>query len=185
MLEYLGDEVLFYKEFINFPTLEALKADFESRDLKCADLSSVPQAVKAYFSNGGFPKIARVSKNTTIDNILYKSISGLVSELTRIYPGINIVGDEGYRYNLYEVGMSYNLHVDRSNMNDNYRSRYVSIVIGLNSDYTGGELHFPRQGLEVRLESGDAVIFPAGYTHPHQVLPVKSGSRKNVVTWLY
>ena len=41
------------------------------------------------------------------------------------------------------------------------------LIIALNSDYEGGELCFPNQDVKIKLEAGDAIIFPPYRTHLH------------------
>ena len=33
-------------------------------------------------------------------------------------------------------------------------------------------------------QRGDLVIFPSSFTYPHEVLPVKSGTRYSIITWV-
>lgn len=46
-----------------------------------------------------------------------------------------------------------------------------------NEDYEGGELYFPRQGLEFKPREGCAYFFPGDKYYAHGVRPVKSGNR--------
>jgi hypothetical protein len=59
-------------------------------------------------------------------------------------------------------------------------------VVGLTSNYEGGVLGFPRQGVECRLEKGDVVVFAGGLTHPHYVTQVTKGIRDVLVaqSWM-
>jgi len=57
----------------------------------------------------------------------------------------------------------------------------ITAIGSLDDEFTGGELCFPRQHLEHRLEKGDLIIFPGGLTHPHYVNPITSGIRNVIV----
>lgn len=46
-----------------------------------------------------------------------------------------------------------------------------------NDDYEGGELYFPRQGIEFKPKAGAAYFFPGDKYYAHGVRPVKSGNR--------
>jgi len=46
-----------------------------------------------------------------------------------------------------------------------------------NDDYEGGELYFPRQGIEFKPKAGAAYFFPGDKHYAHGVRPVKSGNR--------
>lgn len=70
---------------------------------------------------------------------------------------------------------SLNLHNDIS---------YVSGSVKLNNDYAGAELYFPRQGLKnTDIEVGDLILWPSQVTHPHESLPIVSGTKYSIVLW--
>ncbi len=56
-----------------------------------------------------------------------------------------------------------------------------TFVCGLNSDYEGSELVFPRQSVEIKIGRGDLVIFPGWACHPHGVKKIISGERRVLV----
>ena len=33
-------------------------------------------------------------------------------------------------------------------------------------------------------KKGDLLVFPSSFTYPHEVLPVKSGTRYSIITWI-
>jgi predicted 2-oxoglutarate/Fe(II)-dependent dioxygenase YbiX len=62
--------------------------------------------------------------------------------------------------------------------------RVFSTIIALNSDYEGGELCFPNQYVEIKLQAGDAIIFPPYRTHPHYTNALNGTFRYTINTWL-
>jgi predicted 2-oxoglutarate/Fe(II)-dependent dioxygenase YbiX len=62
--------------------------------------------------------------------------------------------------------------------------RVFSTIIALNSDYEGGELCFPNQDVEIKLEAGDAIVFPPYRTHPHYTNALNGTFRYTINTWL-
>ena len=62
--------------------------------------------------------------------------------------------------------------------------RVFSTIIALNSDYEGGELCFPNQDVKIKLEAGDAIIFPPYRTHPHYTNALNGTFRYTINTWL-
>jgi hypothetical protein len=61
-----------------------------------------------------------------------------------------------------------NIHWDFSN---------YTFVGCISNGYEGGELNFPMQNTNIKIEKGDVVFFPGGLTHPHFVNIVNSGIR--------
>lgn len=60
----------------------------------------------------------------------------------------------------------------------------VSLVGYLNDDYEGGEIFFRLQGLTIKPDAGDLLIFPSNYMYPHRAMPVKTGVKYSLVTML-
>lgn len=53
----------------------------------------------------------------------------------------------------------------------------LSSLFYLNDDYEGGELYFPKQGVEFKPKKGSAYFFPGDMNYIHGVKEVKSGIR--------
>ncbi len=95
--------------------------------------------------------------------------------------------DTGYDLLRYGVGQFYKAHIDVSpRMKDQSVARRVlSVVSWPVGGFEGGGLSFPRQKVIVKPEPGSLVVFPANYVYPHESLPVTSGTKYSIVTWLY
>ncbi|WP_247218000.1 2OG-Fe(II) oxygenase [Synechococcus sp. C9] len=111
--------------------------------------------------------------------------------LHRTY-GIGFYDMESISILRYQPGQFYQRHVDNVLLNSRRMeiaqgipTRDVGIVGYLNEDFTGGETYFDRQGVTVKPQQGAVVVFPAYYTHPHQSLPVQSGVKYAMTTWLF
>lgn len=65
-----------------------------------------------------------------------------------------------------------NIHCDFSGIT------FVSCIF---DSYEGGLLQFPKQNVSLKLETGDIVLFPGSYTHPHGVTKISSGERRVLV----
>lgn len=111
--------------------------------------------------------------------------------LHRTY-GIGFYDMEAISILRYRPGQFYKRHVDNVLLNSRQMelvqgipTRDIGIVGYLNADFTGGETYFDRQGVMVKPEMGAVVVFPAYYTHPHQALPVQSGVKYVITTWLF
>lgn len=94
---------------------------------------------------------------------------------------IDIGFDEGLTLLKYESGQYYKPHCDYAAHNP----RYLSALILLNpTEYEGGGTHFVHFDEEVKPTSPSLVLFPSNYAYSHTALPVDSGTKYAIVTWL-
>lgn len=94
---------------------------------------------------------------------------------------ITINQDEGFNLLRYGVSQKYDFHSD-SNW-DVYRT--ASILVYLNpSEYEGGATHFKHFDLKVKPEKPAIVLFPANYAYLHAAMPVTSGEKYVLVSWM-
>ena len=91
------------------------------------------------------------------------------------------------RFNRYDPTTQMKLHCDHiHSMFDGERKGVpvLSVLGGLNDDYTGGE--FVMWDSEViKLPAGSIAVFPSNFLYPHEVRPVKSGIRYSYVSWAW
>jgi len=60
----------------------------------------------------------------------------------------------------------------------------LTITVGLNDDFEGGGLEFPRQAFHsCQVPVGHALMFPGNLTHLHRALPIESGERRSLTLW--
>lgn len=62
--------------------------------------------------------------------------------------------------------------------------RNFGAVMYLNSEYTGGEIFFPRLGLEIKPEVGMLAVFPGTLKYLHGVKKITSGTRHTIASFL-
>jgi len=60
----------------------------------------------------------------------------------------------------------------------------LSIVGSLNENYTGGEF-IMFEDKQIKLNTGDFLIFPSTFFYPHKVEPVTKGTRYTFVSWVW
>ena len=87
----------------------------------------------------------------------------------------------GFHILKYQDNGKYKEHVDDFGVN---AFRRLSISLQLNDDFVGGEFSFFADQYRVKLKKNQALIFPSTWMYPHQVLPVTSGTRWAVVSWV-
>ncbi|MGB5587050.1 MAG: 2OG-Fe(II) oxygenase [Gammaproteobacteria bacterium] len=61
--------------------------------------------------------------------------------------------------------------------------RQYSLLIYLNSEFTGGALRFDDLELTIQPKAGMLVAFPSDHRYAHTALPVESGTRYAIVSW--
>ncbi len=59
----------------------------------------------------------------------------------------------------------------------------VSIVANLNEDYEGSE--FMCREKEIKLKTGDILMFPSNFMYPHEVKETTKGVRYSFVSWAF
>ena len=90
------------------------------------------------------------------------------------------------RYNKYKKNKQMAHHCDHiTNIFDGTRRGVpiLSVVCSLNNDYSGGE--FIMQGKKLDFKKGDVLIFPSNFLFPHEVKPVKKGTRYSAISWTW
>ena len=83
-----------------------------------------------------------------------------------------------YRIMRYDKGAWIHPHTDHD------PGVYGSCTINLNDDYTGGDFSFWHGQHKVKLEKGDAMIWPADYYWVHEVEAITNGTRYSVNCFL-
>jgi hypothetical protein len=68
-------------------------------------------------------------------------------------------------------------------INDNVHCDFsgITFVACIGDDYEGGYLEFPKQEVSIKLSTGDLILFPGSYTHPHGVTKLTNGERRVLV----
>lgn len=119
------------------------------------------------------------AEHKELDQILFTYVSRLISTYRAKYPSCNVTTDEGYNILKYTPGGKYDNHCDQGEDHN----RALTIIFNLNDDYEGGLLTFFKNRYAVKLEKGDAIIFPASFMFDHQIHPITDGVRYSMVTW--
>lgn len=91
------------------------------------------------------------------------------------------------RFNKYEVGQTMRDHHDHIRTLFTPPDRGIpilSMIIGLNDDYDGGELVF-WDSIEFKIKTGDIIIWPSLFLYPHRVNKITKNIRYTAVSWLW
>lgn len=144
------------------------KVDLKSRDVKCADITSILPQVKELY-----------------DNIVHHVINP--------FYGFKIRDSEMPQLLVYEPGGHYQSHFDAvakwkcPDGNIIWKKsidRDLSTVLFLNDEFEGGNFVFPDLRVTIRPEPGLLVAFPSSQFFAHKVEPVISGTRYTMVNWM-
>jgi hypothetical protein len=60
----------------------------------------------------------------------------------------------------------------------------LSSVGYINDDYEGGELFFDKLNIKIKPKAGDLYLYPSTYLYSHASLPITSGTKYAIVTFL-
>jgi predicted 2-oxoglutarate/Fe(II)-dependent dioxygenase YbiX len=114
-----------------------------------------------------------------LDKYIFASAGGAIQQYKKRFPLCNIEEDSGYELLKYKEGQFYVQHTD--SFKD--RPRAVSCSFALNDDYEGGEWAFFDRKKIMKVPKGAAVMFPANFMYPHEIMPVTKGVRYSIITW--
>jgi len=90
------------------------------------------------------------------------------------------------RFNRYVVGTMMREHYDHIHSIFDGQMKgvpIVSIVANLNEDYEGSEFYC--RGKEIKLKTGDILLFPSNFMYPHEVKEATKGTRYSFVSWAF
>jgi len=90
-----------------------------------------------------------------------------------------ISSDEGYVLLHYKEGYYFKEHCDHGSG----MTRSLTCTLNISDDHDGGLFRFLRGEFDVRLNAGDAVLFPSSFLFPHEVTEITRGERHAIVTW--
>lgn len=152
--------------------------------------SAVAQGVdRTYLDKGtrSSESLLLSKKVAPILEIFENAMEFCVKGALRLYQIVNkfalVSGHSGFELLRYGIGGKFDEHVDVIPGHPQWGYRRVSVLIYLNEDYEGGELHFPRQSITFKPSAGSIVLFPSDFTYPHISAPVVSGTKYAAVTW--
>lgn len=103
-----------------------------------------------------------------------------IQRYRNIAPSMNAQANSGYELLKYETGDFYKEHTDSFVTSP----RHVSCSFHLNDDYEGGEFAFLNREFKIKAKKGSLIMFPSNFMFPHEILPVTSGTRFSIITWI-
>ena len=93
----------------------------------------------------------------------------------------SISADEGYQILHYAEGYYFKEHCDQGSG----MTRVLTCTLNISDNHDGGLFRFLRGEFDVRLNAGDAVLFPSNFMFPNEVTEITRGERHSIVTWFF
>lgn len=129
----------------------------------------------------------QLNKKTSLGKQLTEQVKSALGRHSLFQTAVRPKSIHSILFSRYDVGMSYDRHVDNAIMSNGRMWRTdISFTLFLSSpsEYDGGELVIEGADEEksYKLESGSAIIYPA--TTLHRVNPVTRGTRFVAVGWV-
>ena len=118
-----------------------------------------------------------------------RSLTGCISIYAEQYPGAGacVTWRADQHIVKYPEGSYVGVHndnaIDEFSKNDELVGSTLSASLVLSDRYTGGEIGFQLQKVEIWLSKGSAVVFPSSFMGTHYVKPIESGSRVVYLEW--
>jgi PKHD-type hydroxylase len=119
---------------------------------------------------------------------LFDKFSWLMAQVNHANFMYDIDGFDAFQYTKYKAKQHYNWHFDCFTEYQNYERKMSAIILLSDpSKYGGGEFEIVTDGniekpISLKPPIGSVVFFASWM--PHRVVPVKSGVRKSLVTWI-
>jgi hypothetical protein len=146
-----------------------------NRTIRDNESTSIPYLYKSLNLNNKREKFF-----SDMSTIFYEGFNKVEKEYMGIF-GVLFNEHDSYNILKYGVGQKFINHVDD---HPDYPRR-VSIVYYINDNYEGGEIEFPRFNIKYKPKANEALFFPSTYVYNHSVLPVESGYRYSIVSWIH
>lgn len=128
-------------------------------------------------SNNLGPVTEENSQLYSMHEAIFQKLRACIDDYSA-YWGVGIRSYEAFNFVKYDgAGTQFRIHADHG---PTYVAT-VSAVIYLNDDYEGGELWFPRFGVDLKPKQGDIAIFPSTFIYEHASKEMISGTKYSVV----
>jgi predicted 2-oxoglutarate/Fe(II)-dependent dioxygenase YbiX len=115
-----------------------------------------------------------------LDDTIFQYLHESASLYSKKHGNLLLEQDTGYTLLRYGKDQFYTQHTD-SFLN---QPRTISCSFSLVDDYEGGEFSFFDRQIIIKPKKGSLLIFPSNFMFPHEILPVTSGTRYSVITWM-
>jgi predicted 2-oxoglutarate/Fe(II)-dependent dioxygenase YbiX len=182
----LSDLILVVKNALTSDQCDSLITEYESRAENAVQESCI-HAVTNKMTTSTFKRVELIpnSKNfAVVHNRINEIIEDWITHLDNFNSFHTTALKKSLRFShmhrlmKYDIGEWIHPHVDWEEM------IHASCTIALNDQYEGGDFAFWNGRHKVKLNQGDAMIFPAGPLWVHEVTPITAGIRYSTNTFI-
>lgn len=184
----LSDFIFYKEEFIDPDFCDQILEEYANSDLWEPSLTGSgldPDARRCSFiniSDDGIIDLENPLERKKIDEKIYEYMKNLINEYQQEHPDfeLEIQEDSGYELLKYEEGDFYVQHSDSFKE----QPRALTVIMSMNNAYDGGEVALFNRELVYKMDAGDILVFPSSFMYPHEIMPVTSGTRFSLITWI-
>lgn len=186
-LQKLEDHIVVIPNALSLDLCDEIIAEYKDSDSweqglvsgKNIDSTSVRKCETVFIS---MPSVIQKNpqKRQELDSRIFKSLENVITTYKTKFPLFEAIEDTGYELLKYNEGGFYVQHTDSFPE----KPRVISCSVALNTDFEGGEFAFFDREITHRVTKGSAIVFPANFMFPHEILPVTSGTRYSMITWI-
>jgi predicted 2-oxoglutarate/Fe(II)-dependent dioxygenase YbiX len=186
----LGNEIFLLKNVLDLQTCQHLIQVAETADFQNAGIlmETIDNEVR---SNDLVPLNGKTQMSQSTNQLILGKFAVIKQFLFDQY-GVRFPYAEPCSILRYRTQQFYKRHVDNILLASRFQevqqgipTRDISVVGYLNDDFDGGETYFDRQGVKVSPQAGAVLLFPSYFTHPHESLPIKRGTKYAFTSWLF
>lgn len=158
---------------------------------RCAELTRkfIEEADPSFDPRPGYSHYGLKENNMRDPN--YRGYDDLKEAITRAYE--HFMSTYDMTYNTFELKRLFGNVMSKGAVNEQHDDdgdvypdkpdveEHYSCILMLNDDYEGGELYFTHHNIELKLKTGDLIMFRGNAANLHGVREVLSGERVNII----
>ncbi|MEB3213190.1 MAG: 2OG-Fe(II) oxygenase [Leptolyngbyaceae bacterium] len=186
----LGNEIFLLKNVIDAQTCQHLIRIAETADFQNAGI--LMETIDNSVRSNDLVQLGGANELSQSTNQLILGKLPVVKQFLFDQYGVRFPYAEPCSILRYRTHQFYKRHVDNILLSSRFQevqqgipTRDISVVGYLNDDFQGGETYFDRQDVKVSPYAGAVLLFPSYFTHPHQSLPILSGTKYAFTSWLF
>lgn len=184
-MNQLKDYILLVEDAISFDLCDAILSEYKNEDewektgIGDGRINEEVRSASTIVISASHVMAKNSIVRHELDRLLFEGAGLAIKKYSEKFSSCKIHTDSGYELLRYNEGQFYQQHIDSFKC----APRSVSCSFALNDNYEGGEWGFFDRKMIVKVPKGAAILFPANFMYPHEIMPVTQGSRYSIITW--